>query len=522
MILSYPTLGECLSYLTHTTNEENTIFDTFGRYLLTPLTTLFNTRKIIILQNSRANEIACYALPHIRKQYDSNKTFNRVKLRILITKIISFLTLPLSIIGIISKGISLYLSVKNRKILASWKQLYQPPSASSPLSDRLLFAVDNIDNYLVDLYRTAMSKNLLPDLIEKIAENPTDYCFGNYLGGCDNTICLPPFYECGCLGYTFDRLHNTRRHDLEQKLITVAWSRFPPTTTQKISYLSLGAGGMLQDFINLGHLTKMGYQDISIRLVDRAFKSNESLLKVFNTFLDIFTHLSEQKRISISIQGFSSVKQYISINKDETLQLISAVDLEDFYSDTIDDLLSLQKRLDPNGYLSLNLHDKEIIFNLNGIEQHNYLNQKGPWNMETEHCFRNMIEQTGPDINCAICTPSQLLSEGVYLLHFLRDTVYDSLTIITLREWGVNQLSDNDIKNITTLLSMMKPPHIKLQIKITNTLQDILEPQFPKFSSYQLISFDPHNWIGAEQTTVKALRQKFPNSAYYTCCAYEF
>ena len=107
--------------------------------------------------------------------------------------------------------------------------------------------------------------------------NPKDYLIANECSITGHRVWLfPRLNECSCCNSrNFNRFLNTRRQEIEDKMILDVTTQFPLNTNEPIRYLGFGAGGLLQDFINIGKLMRVGYKQIDVVLLDPKFIRDE-------------------------------------------------------------------------------------------------------------------------------------------------------------------------------------------------------------------------------------------------------
>ncbi len=194
-----------------------------GDYLLTPLRYLCNGKKFVLLEGE--GESLCYKQPPV----ELSSCLNTLR------KIIAFPGLILAPLGALLKGISL-LSERTWQVYAKWK------SECSSLTK--------------ELYETCKTKNLLKELYFEVCNHPKRYVLDGRLGFAD-------FYECPCeASGLFNRSLTTRRAQFERAIVADFGKK------EELDILSLGSGGLLQDWIVIGQLLQRGVSAINLVCVE--------------------------------------------------------------------------------------------------------------------------------------------------------------------------------------------------------------------------------------------------------------
>lgn len=190
--------------------------------------------------------------------------------------------------------------------------------------------------------------------------------FRSWMGSL-RTYLLPSLHECSCINSeNFNRFKNSRRADLETRMLRDI-ENFPKE--EKLRYLSLGAGGGLQDFINIGKLMKAGYRNLEIALVDSSFHNDyERDPYILNPRMikEHRDHFDNQKAQISFLQAAAKEPNialeitYIpSVNKAQgNFHIIQAIDFDNFEED-FKDLMNSHKLLADRGkmYLAYALFD---------------------------------------------------------------------------------------------------------------------------------------------------------------------
>jgi|GEM_PF-2095326 len=201
----------------------------------------------------------------------------------------------------------------------------------------------------------AMVNNLTAELLDEIINNLQDYVFeiNSWIGG--HTVNLLPFLsECSCVNSSnFNRCHNTRRQDLEKEILSYAEENL--SIQEKLHYLSLGSGGLLQDFVLIGKLLLQGYQDIEVNLVEPDL--DERSLQQFNFLMLV----AQQKGIKLTINHFTSIQECQVQQPQVKYQLISAIDFDD-HETAFADVMTCQSLVASNGRFYLAYGKTNLCF----------------------------------------------------------------------------------------------------------------------------------------------------------------
>lgn len=186
-----------------------------------------------------------------------------------------------------------------------------------------------------------------------------------------NTCLFPYLSECACTtSGKFNRYSNTRRADIENLFLAETTSNFQKE--QPFRYLSVGAGGCLQDFINLGKLIKAGFQNIEAVLVDTDFHSkydtdfyklNPQCIQQheFNN-----NNIIKQMSFLFVVAKELNIKFELSFidNVSKANGLFNVVQLIDFdgFDDSFRDIMFSHTLLVPNGRYFLSFDDYDLVF----------------------------------------------------------------------------------------------------------------------------------------------------------------
>lgn len=284
------------------TREPINKFDKIGNYLLKPLDIIAPRREVwITTGDSEGKKSYNY------KVLEDSSSF----IKSLVIKIVKFCCLPFVILGMIIKAIGL-LDPDAPEIYYPW--------------EKSLCVIESFD---------------------KILESPENYTtlFASFLYAFNKSI-IPPFSECACsVGGTFNRSDNDRRRNIENEIHNHMTKEFPPQLTPNIRYLSLGSGGLLQDFINIGKLIKSGYKSIECFLVDQRI----DLLQV-KLFWIYINNYAKMHGSTVEVNGLTHFDDLIKSFPDTRMDVISAIDFETL-PESIDLILASRKILDTKGKL---------------------------------------------------------------------------------------------------------------------------------------------------------------------------
>ena len=185
------------------------------------------------------------------------------------------------------------------------------------------------------------------------------------------TFLLPYLNECACTNSDkFNRFSNSRRADIENLLTTDAAANYPKE--KPLRYLSVGVGGCLQDFINIGKLIKAGFQHIEAVLIDPSFHSNynTSTYKLNPNWVQ--EHETRKNGIMKQMAFLSAVAKELDIKLEMSFvdnvskaegffQVVQLVDFDDFESSFSDVMIS-HSLLAPEGRFYLSFDDYDLVF----------------------------------------------------------------------------------------------------------------------------------------------------------------
>ena len=211
----------------------------------------------------------------------------------------------------------------------------------------------------------AIQKSKAAPLVFNIIEHPEKYIsFRKSMWGDFKGELFGNLHECACVQTEeFHRFKNPRRVTVENRIIADTLSRFKKE--EEIRYLSLGAGGCLQDFMSLGRLLREGYRNIQAVLIDPQFAHGYDHLK---RELLLLSAAAQELGGNLSISFLPSIQTLNSSDVDalaslpSSFDIIAAIDFDDIDS-ALDDVFFAQTLLSEQGiyYLSFGQHD--LTFN---------------------------------------------------------------------------------------------------------------------------------------------------------------
>jgi len=280
------------------------------------------------------------------------------------------------------------------KIDAIKKNISQLNSANIDLSDKdTVQQIQNISKEIIDVFRLAREESQGKLLIEDFATDTKNWLIliNDFISG-KNTYLLPSLSECACINSdNFNRFKNTRRENIESEIISFIKERFPNPETANINYLSLGGGGLLQDFIIIAKLLMLGYKNININLIDPEhasykIKDDDRLSLTRKCYLEVkngtdgrykleniiiekseslkqfelLALLSEDFNAKLTINSFASIDEY-----EGKADLITVIDFDDFHREAFNDTIKTHQALQTDGRMFLSAGDNDYIFDKN-------------------------------------------------------------------------------------------------------------------------------------------------------------
>lgn len=216
-----------------------------------------------------------------------------------------------------------------------------------------------------------------------------------------NTMLLPYLSECACVNSNnFNRLLNDRRVKMENAIMDFVKSRFSNPSAEKINYLSFGGGELLQDFIIVTKLMLAGY-GVNINLVDSSHTkyrvknadysiTRERYMKILSgedkshtkseisieksnalKQFESLSYFAAEMKLDCPIKIFSDMDQFNGECK-LPQDIVTAIDLDDFYRKAFDATMKAHRTLDAKGRMFLSVSDQDYIFaNNKSLNQNN-------------------------------------------------------------------------------------------------------------------------------------------------------
>lgn len=207
-----------------------------------------------------------------------------------------------------------------------------------------------------------------------------------------HTSLLPSLSECACTNHdNFNRLMNNRRETIESEIIEYVKTRFSNPSGQVINYLSLGSGGLLEDFIIITKLMLLGYS-VNINIIGSGYiqyfktrlgmtqaitrteylkriatESTDDKERVYiekNTAFKQFEILmlaASESDVKVTIDTFESVDEFNNTIKTPQ-DLIAIIDHDNFYKHEFDNTIKAHKCLHPEGKMFLSFKKEDYTF----------------------------------------------------------------------------------------------------------------------------------------------------------------
>lgn len=492
------------NYLTHPQVEEATVFDRLGNLFLRPFYSLFNRREVVVLRCDRHNQLAYISRPHLFTRYDTKEDYGRARFMAAATKLISIAGLPLAQMGFTLKAAGLLFSSKNRETLRNWEEPFCAPLV------HWLPPADDFMHY-EKVFDIAHEKELLPELIAEVKDHPVRYFVSLYAAGWNHEVVFPPFSECGCLSHAYNRLRTSRRQEVEQKIVDSARTTCPPESHPQMTYLSLGAGELLQELVIAGHLIELGYQKIELIFIERKYHNN-----TFDNFQKLFTEIAKQKSIAIQMSLYESMNEYVATSPDKRLDIASAIDFEDFTASNLPDFLSVQEQLSANGLFFMSAPMGELELTHDSVKSFMPIQRNWPEDIEEQ------IKKLGKEVEgeLRVCLPARLGVNGKDLLCALQECTCKRISITFVKEdffiFGdeTEEKYQENICNIKKLLQLIAPQQAELEFIEKNTIEEILQSPDKDEPSYHFIAYRPFQIHSGTPKIAAALKERFPDALH--------
>ena len=186
-----------------------------------------------------------------------------------------------------------------------------------------------------------------------------DFLFSGVSGGGYINLYFFLFYECLCPDTgRFNRFINNRRQQIEDTVVTDLQTYMSFSDT--IRYLSLGAGGLLQDLFILIKLINAGYTSFEIFLVEPELDE-----QVKNVFIHVLTFVTQEKNLTIAIGDYASMEAFKQVHPNQEIDLLLGIDCGDFMS-SLDAIVEAHQSLSEKGRFYLSFGETNYIFNQQG------------------------------------------------------------------------------------------------------------------------------------------------------------
>ena len=329
-----------LGFINNSHVNSNSYFEKIGDCFLTPSRIVFGGKKFVLLK--KGDQKFRYENPRSKKP-------KWVKIALRILAVPGLILVPL---GLLFKGISL-INIQTRHAYSDWTK---PVVCSKHKDD------------LKNLYETCEQNGFFKELFFEVVSHPVRYLNRSYgPSGVPHYKFEPlEFTECACDTQAFDRQKSPRRVRLENQIIA-DMKKSKPDKDQPIHLLSMGCGGLLQDWIIMGRLFKAGYKNINIALVDPKIDAEK-----FNQFTDFFKKL---KIGYVRISSHVSVEQLKDQEPNMTFDAVIAIDFDDFlglqlikkgeYRYGCEDIVTAQGMLRDSGRLYLGWGTEDFVIDAN-------------------------------------------------------------------------------------------------------------------------------------------------------------
>jgi hypothetical protein len=174
---------------------------------------------------------------------------------------------------------------------------------------------------------------------------------------------LPDLGECACLDHAFDRNRNTRREVAASRVVETAKQQFPstPETQPTLTYLSMGSGALLQDFVICAMLLLQGYS-LHVRLIEPSC-DQARFLNAYHQFCYL-QYYASQMGLNFVVEYFPYVLDYIKFHADEKIQVAHAIDFDIFHNDIIakSDMVLVHQMLEKNGFFYVTAGTDDYLF----------------------------------------------------------------------------------------------------------------------------------------------------------------
>jgi len=157
-------------------------------------------------------------------------------------------------------------------------------------------------------------------------------------------------FECACVDGQFNRKTSNRRANIEKTLLKKVSAQFNPSTP--IFYLSLGSGGLLQDYFICHALLLRGYH-LKIFLIEPENKT-ESIQKAHAQFI------KDLKDVVTSVHSYSSIQDYFKNHPNTKIHIATAIDFT-FPHKSFEDLVLTHQALETQGYFYIAIEKQDFL-----------------------------------------------------------------------------------------------------------------------------------------------------------------
>lgn len=198
-----------------------------------------------------------------------------------------------------------------------------------------------ISDIMHSMFLQAIQNNHMQLFFKDFLHSYQSWLIYSYVKGSAEYSLLPALKECACK-YS-DRFNNSRREVIEKSVLDFVAERFPLPAQSTIHYLSLGSGNLLQDFIIVGRLVLAGYQTLHVNLIDPGYAGDfsKSTCDQFN----LLSNLAKEMNVNLSMSFHTSVDRYQQ-KALPPLDLVVAIDFENFFNTGFDDVLKIHKLME--------------------------------------------------------------------------------------------------------------------------------------------------------------------------------
>lgn len=271
-------------------------------------------------------------------------------------------------------------------------------------------------------------------LVEKKDVNPTAkdrYFTRNYL--------LPFLYDCACK-FEFNRAKHPRRNVIEERILQAIAERFPISSRIAITLncLSLGSGGLLQDYMLSLFLLMMNYS-LNVNLIEP-----DKDAEYFRDALAQFKRLSAfatSKGLTFHVAVFASILDYIKQCPEEQIHVAHAIDFN-YPNACFNDLLLVHQQLAEPGifYLALSKHD--YMLDEKSLVSAKY---SGSWRLFEPRDPSHVMEI--PHVNSKIKEKEQIVSRAIpsFNKYTLTNILLYAGTYETARQDRVQEIVGHDL-----------------------------------------------------------------------------